>query len=89
MIKRRKSATGVITGYIEKLCHTVNKAANSLPRCVPWQEFHWAVEIAIQNSGLPDTWIKAACQPQMTQEYQKSFHANGYCLSPADIEHSL
>lgn len=83
------AATSVTGSRIELLCHAVNQVANNLPWYVCWQEFHWAVEIALQNSGLPTTWIQAAKQPQMTQEYQKSFRAKGYCLKPDDLHHSL
>ena len=69
---------------IELLCHTVNRVANE----VPWsglQEFQWAIEAALIASGLPESWVKAACTREMVVEYQKSFKALGYCLKPDNL----
>lgn len=71
---------------IKLLCHTINREANQMP----WfdtgpQEFNWAIKAALEASGLPESWIIPASTPEMTCEYQKSFQANGYCLSPNDL----
>ena len=79
----RNYAKTMLSDRIELLCHTINKTANEMD----WfhtgpQEFHWAIEIALKHSGLPESWIKAASTVEMTREYQQSFKVNGYCLKP-------
>ena len=71
---------------IDRLCHTINRVANELP----WfgtgpQEFFWAIEAALKQSGLPESWIKAAATPEMSREFQKSFQAIGCCARPDDL----
>lgn len=80
-VARQKVSPKIAKERIELLCHTVNRVANEMP----WfdtgpQEFTWALESALNASGLPEIWIKAALMPEMVTDYQTSFKANGYCI---------
>ena len=73
---------------IEELTHLINKTCNEFKNR-PFQEFVWALEIALSDSSLPESWQKAAMDKQLVAAYRKNFERDGRGLSSANLVHIL